>query len=706
MKYVFRFLYMTICVLLILDQIQAQWTGNGGPFGRRSKFLTVYGSTLYAGTPNYLPNEGGVYSSADNGVNWVHMNDGLARTTISALRAWQGHIYAGTDNGVYEYNLIAKTWTYKGSTNGSNSLNMGVNGFAFSGSTVFACGDSVYRSTNAGTSWTTVSTGLPEGIAGICTVDTNLFAATYEGVFLSTNKGGSWKATGSVGARINVFAVSGSTIFAGSWDRGVYRSTDNSAHWKMIGMSQESIWDLMVSGKNLFAATNSGVFRTSVTDTVWTPVNSGLLIPDSTIGIQTGVTALAVSGSTLYAWTLNGGIFSSINNGESWVNTGLNSPVVKSFAVSDSNLFAGTQDGLFRSQNGGRSWMKSDAGLTYIITSPGFPTQAVSALTVCDQNIIAGSVAHGIFLSSNNGSTWSAVDSGLTIDGWFVVRDFAVVSSTVFAATDRGVYRSVNHGKTWVAVNNGITDLNLKSITALGTDVYAVTYTYTVFHSSDNGTTWSKVNSGMPSNYISFLKYCGTDLFACVSFGLYRSSDNGTSWTSAYAGMEDTGMQALIVSGQYLFAGTDHGIFYSTTNGAKWINTGTTTINTTTLAVSGGNLVAGTSGTGFWKRPISEFVTAVERHTNAVPAKFCLDQNYPNPFNPSTTISFTLPAKSFVKLNVYDVLGKELSTIINDELPAGTHSRTWNAGAMPSGVYYYVLRAGEFNAAQSMVLIK
>jgi hypothetical protein len=706
MKNGFRFLYSTICVVMMLNQLQAEWTGNGGPFGRRFKYLTVYGSTLYAGTGNYMSNEAGVYSSIDNGVNWVRMNDGLGRTEISALQAWQGHIYAGTDNGVYEYNMIAKTWTLRGLTNSPNSLYMGVTGFAFSGATVFACGDSVYRSTNAGASWTTVSKGLPEGVNGICAVGTNIFAATYEGVFLSTNSGASWNATGRIGTEIHKFAASGTTIFAGSGDHAVYRSTDNGAHWTMIGMSQESIWDLVVCGNYLFAATNDGVFRTSVSDTVWTAVNTGLLTPESIIDAQTGVIALAGSGLTLYAWTLNGGVFSSTNNGDRWINTGLNSPVVKSFAVCDSNLFAGTRDGLFRSQNGGVNWSKSDVGLTYVVTSTGSPMQSVSALAVCGQNIIAGAVANGIFLSSNFGSTWSAVDSGLTVDRSFEVRDFAVASSTIFAATDRGVYRSVNRGNSWVEINNGITDRNLKSITVLGTELYAVTYTYTVFHSTDNGTTWLKVNSGLPSNYVSFIKYCGTDLFACVNFGLYRSSDNGLSWTSAYAGLENTYVLALIAFGQYLFAGTDHGVFYSSTNGANWINTGATIINPTTLAVSAGNLVAGTYGTGFWKRPISEIVTTVGRNTNGAPTKFGLDQNYPNPFNPSTTISFSIPSRSFISLKIFDVMGREVITLVSDQLSAGTYQHQWNASGMPSGVYFYRLHAGAYIETKRLILLR
>ena len=72
---------------------------------------------------------------------------------------------------------------------------------------------------------------------------------------------------------------------------------------------------------------------------------------------------------------------------------------------------------------------------------------------------------------------------------------------------------------------------------------------------------------------------------------------------------------------------------------------------------------------------------------------FSLDQNYPNPFNPATIISFSLPSKSFVSLRVFDALGREVSTLVSEELSGGTYTRQWNAAALPSGVYFYRLVA-------------
>jgi hypothetical protein len=83
-----------------------------------------------------------------------------------------------------------------------------------------------------------------------------------------------------------------------------------------------------------------------------------------------------------------------------------------------------------------------------------------------------------------------------------------------------------------------------------------------------------------------------------------------------------------------------------------------------------------------------------------------LDQNYPNPFNPSTTISFSLPSKSFVSLKIFDALGREVSVVVFEELPAGNYSRQWNASNMASGVYFYRLQAGMFADMKRLLLLR
>jgi hypothetical protein len=120
---------------------------------------------------------------------------------------------------------------------------------------------------------------------------------------------------------------------------------------------------------------------------------------------------------------------------------------------------------------------------------------------------------------------------------------------------------------------------------------------------------------------------------------------------------------------------------------------------------SGTNLFVGTGGCGICRRPLSEMITAVES-SSELPKNFILEQNYPNPFNPATTISFSLPRKSFVSLKVFDALGREVAILLADELSAGTYARQWNAAGLASGVYFYRLQASSFSETRKLILLR
>jgi hypothetical protein len=99
-------------------------------------------------------------------------------------------------------------------------------------------------------------------------------------------------------------------------------------------------------------------------------------------------------------------------------------------------------------------------------------------------------------------------------------------------------------------------------------------------------------------------------------------------------------------------------------------------------------------------------VTSASLPDGGIPDKFVLHQNYPNPFNPSTTIEFDLPARSYVSMNVYDVLGRLVATLVNDQQAAGSHRVTWNAGGVSSGVYVYRLQADGVTQSHKLLILK
>ncbi len=98
-------------------------------------------------------------------------------------------------------------------------------------------------------------------------------------------------------------------------------------------------------------------------------------------------------------------------------------------------------------------------------------------------------------------------------------------------------------------------------------------------------------------------------------------------------------------------------------------------------------------------------ITGIEDTDTSLPKGFSLLQNYPNPFNPSTVISWQLAASSFVSLKIYDVLGNEIATLVNEEKPPGNYKFTFDASGLSSGIYFYKLQTENFVQTKMMILL-
>ena len=154
----------------------------------------------------------------------------------------------------------------------------------------------------------------------------------------------------------------------------------------------------------------------------------------------------------------------------------------------------------------------------------------------------------------------------------------------------------------------------------------------------------------------------------------------------------------------------ESGIILETMDGGiTWISQTSGTLNplssvfftdsSTGWAVGGNGTIIKTTNGG---------VSFVEEHLKEVitPAKFLLSQNYPNPFNPSTRICYSIPSQSKVTIKVFDVIGNEITILVNEEKQAGSYEVEWNPGDFPSGVYFYQLKAGEYINTKKMILLK
>jgi ligand-binding sensor domain-containing protein len=329
----------------------------------------------------------------------------------------------------------------------------------------------------------------------------------------------------------------------------------------------------------------------------------------------------------------------------------------------------------------------------------------VMSLAVSGSSVFAGTDG-GVFLSTNSGTGWTAVNSGLPENTGFSC--LAVDGSNIFAGTVYdGAFRSTNSGTNWIAVNSGLPEnTNVMSLAASGSNIFAGT-PYAIFLSTNNGTIWTKVDSTITD--VMSLVVSGNSIFAETSTGVLLSTNNGTSWTAVDSGLTDHYVQCLAVSGNNIFAGTDYGIFLSTNSGTTWTeaDSGLMITNVTSLVVSGSNIFAATWGGGVWSRPLSEMIGAVNPFSKGITlhqGNFGIHS--PSRTNPNATIEFSLSHSDQVSVKVYDLSGREMTTLVNRNLGAGSYSYSWDTRNMATGCYLARMQAGSNACVRSIPIFR
>lgn len=362
------------------------------------------------------------------------------------------------------------------------------------------------------------------------------------------------------------------------------------------------------------------------------------------------------------------------------------SPYIYCLGAHGTNIFTGTGYGLFVSSNSGANW-----------TQTSLSSNALS-LTASGSILIAGT-SNGIYRSTNNGVNWLATN----ITG-SVVRCFTVSGNNVFAGHTNGVYISNNNGANWTQTS---LVYEVYALAAGGNNIYAGTYSMGVFVSSNSGANWTQTS--LNNRYMRSLAVSGNYIYAgTYAYGVYISSNNGANWTQSLPGKN---IYSLAAYENSVFAGSDSGIHVSNDNGMSWTqkNEGLGSyLSIGSQCVFNGYLFTAKeplNGTGIFRRSLTELV-GIEQLSSEVPNSFLLSQNYPNPFNPVTNIEFAIPIAAFVKLMVYDISGREMETLLNQNMTAGTYKADWDASGYSSGVYFYRFEAAGYSDVKKMMLVK
>jgi photosystem II stability/assembly factor-like uncharacterized protein len=695
--------------------IHAQWTPTGGPRGGDIDLLVAHGDTVIARS-GCRP----VYISTDNGESWSAMESELP------------------DGGC-------------------------PTSFAISVSGIFAgrrMGGGMYRTDDKGKNWTPIMSGLPDtAIYAIAANDSTVFIATLTGIFRSTDNGSTWNAAVSgLPDNLNMVAscltANGSSVFAGT-QSGYFRSTDNGVTWSAINFPDNlSIYSLAINGTTLFARTYRGVYRSSDNGSSWSSVNFGL---EDSVGLKhlamsgttvfvgsllnfyrsmdsgktltaldygpttSYLTALAANGTTVFIGTRGAGIFRSTDNGTNWnaSDSGINYLPIPALAAIGSTIFAGSNGGVFRRARNGASWTPENLGGTF---------EFLSSLAATGNALYAGT-NKCLYCLKDSGFTWTKGDN-LPIESLVASGSYCIASRT-YSTNDHGtllfygnLYRSGDDGASWT---NVLLDFSAQrvSLIAMGTKILAVgslihnnehIQRSTVYHSTDTGATWKTLGSTGPIislAVIDSLMFAGT--YRCENSTqcarVLVSTDSGVTWSPSDSGLSgNTNVNTLAVHGGTVFAGTSSGIYFSTNRGKSWqpatdgFPAGDTVLSFTACDST---VYAGTSHSGIWRKTIpGSMVMLNDTPLGELLRRTAFSMGISTRSGRTAIIDFTLPASKRVTVNIYDLSGSKIATIIDNYLKKGTHRLFWDTHTIANGFYTLRLIAGSRTVTKSIPVLR
>jgi len=347
---------------------------------------------------------------------------------------------------------------------------------------------------------------------------------------------------------------------------------------------------------------------------------------------------------------------------------------------------------IYRTNNGGKSW-------TSVWTLAGSFPDGIKMFNPSYGIFIGDPTGTGkpyqFLYTKDGGATWNlSPTSPIATSEYGVINAFDFIdtnriwvgsANTVGTATSAKIYKTTSGiNGTWtfanVAGTAGTQGLYYQAVAFVdSSNGMAGSNNNDIVKTTDGGTTWTAV--AIPSDLTNFstinmtgLKDGSKTIWMSVNVGtsaynLYFTTDLGTTWTS------------ITTPDEILLSGMQHIQFL-----------------TPTLGYAGG------SNGVMYKYSIP--VTAIN-DKNIIPANYNIFQNFPNPFNPSTSIQYQIPENAFVSIRVYNSLGQQAAVLVNGMETAGTHQVQFNAANLSSGIYFYVIKAGEkFFSTRKMILLK
>ncbi|MBI4810965.1 MAG: T9SS type A sorting domain-containing protein [Ignavibacteriales bacterium] len=619
------------------------------------------------------------------------MQEFVSRNNVAVIRRYisnvidRNRIEMSTDNGV-TWKLIFSQRSYSS----YDQIMISDSGF------VFACTYDQYSPARIvrynGSEWDTIGTPITTSFSYIidAAIDNlnNIYLICRSSgnniLLISTDYGNSWNRKLEVTNLNSVNIGLDNTLIvtkdiADVSDGAVFISTDYGTSWNYIGLSDKWIYSMAGDRQGkIYAATSEGIYVNEDRSTTWKYLSPEAESFDAIIATKRGA-VLTTAGicQSWWCYTESGRsstIFRTTNGGEFWSPSGTRSQDVFTLTTTPFGyLLAGTLGNrIFRSASGGTGWSQ---------VPPDSIGSYVYSFAQHGQTIYAGT-DEGLYATTDNGESWKNL-TGQTFGG-SVYSAVVNPNGKIIVGSNFGIYTSSDGGYSWIS--SGLPNSQVLFLTIdLSGKIYADADVDGVFFSTDGGLTWVCCNLVRDDIQTITTNETG-EIFVGVYGGVLHSTDGGWNW------MEHKFTNTYIYSiafnaAQHIFAGTYNGIYVSRNNGQNWTFSGLSNSSVLSLVLdSQQNLYAGLYHNGVYRseRP----VTGVDMISSNLPRASQLYQNYPNPFNPSTEIGFDIHRTGMVKIKIFDILGRDLITLVDEKKNPGHYNVSLNASGLSGGIYF------------------
>jgi photosystem II stability/assembly factor-like uncharacterized protein len=554
-------------------------------------------------------------------------------------------------------------------------------------------------------------------------------------------------------------AQTGLVCGLGQSEDGIFKTTDGGATWiiKLSLVANDAIW---MTQNNALATVGTSIFQSVNAGETWTMVFSGIstgLIDIERVDANTiaGVSGKgdiwrsADGGSTwtmvldglgdlpanwavsfydnLHGWVVgqSGIILGSSDGGANWqlVSSGIGIQIYDLEMHSNNFGLAACQNGyVFRTTTGGVRWETSKLEVTGQIFGRD---ESLHAVSIVDTGFAVTAGPGGtVFKTNNGGLNWQSIGYPV-LPGDFWIEDVKftnhsegwLVGLDEDLGHDKTVYHTTNGGAAWEqAMSQSSYMFSVDFVDSQHGWIATIGSLY--FSTTNGGATW--LQNTLPPYFtgpsVSKMRFADQNNGWVVGWDGFvaRTTNGGNQWTLVDIGtVEDHifGLSVISPSEVWMTGREDFsfdGVVYHTTNaGSNWSREVVTNylpdVPYSISAMPSGDVwFGGYGGRIFRQNGINGIVIT----NNEIPFNFSLHQNYPNPFNPVTKIKFDIARQSGVKLVIFDILGREIETLVSEELKAGKYEINFDAMNYSSGVYFYKLITNDFVDTKKMVLLK